>query len=83
MGTYIEPKQDGLDKVLFLFGIGASVLLFVALTQPVWRGDEMLAEMKANCDKVNGIMIERSTMFGSKTHKCSPNYASVTVGSKE
>lgn len=51
----------------------AMVALFAALSQPAWRGEEMVAEMRSDCDKVGGVMLEHKKMFGT-TYKCSPRY---------
>lgn len=66
-------EPNWVDKAGFIGVMLAMGLLFIALTQPVWRGDEMIAEMKANCDKVGGIILEHKGMFGT-SYECSPRY---------
>lgn len=73
MPEYIGHKETWIDKVLFAGVIAALVLLFVAMSQPAWRGEEMLAEYRANCDKVGGVMLETKGMFGT-TYECSERY---------
>lgn len=69
MTDYLH-KESKLEKGMFWFGVvPALVLLFVVLTQPAWRGEAMLAEMRANCDKVGGVMLEHKGMFGN-TYQC-------------
>ena len=66
-------EPNWVDRVGMIGVILAMILLFIALMQPAWRGDEMLAEMRANCDKVGGIMLEHKTMLGT-SYECSPRY---------
>lgn len=69
MTTYGGGKETIVEKIMFAGVIGALILLFVVLTQPAWRGQEMLAEMRANCDKVGGVMLESKKMFGT-SYEC-------------
>lgn len=69
MSNYIGHKETVVEKILFVGVILALCLLFVALTQPAWRGQEMLAEMRANCDKVGGVMLESKKVFGT-SYEC-------------
>lgn len=62
-----------LDKMLMAMAVGAFILLGVAFAQPAWRGDDMLRQMRANCDKVGGVMLESKGMFGSN-YQCSPRF---------
>lgn len=66
-------EPNWVDKVGFIGVMLALGLLFVVLSQPAWRGEEMLAEMRANCDKVGGIMLETKNFLGT-TYECSPRY---------
>ncbi len=71
MTEYIE-QSGKFEKYMFWFlGVPVMVLLFLVLSQPAWRGDAMLAEMRANCDKVGGVMIEtKQPLVGGSTFKC-------------
>lgn len=73
MPEYIGSEPNWVDKIGFIGVVLALILLFVAMSQPVWRGQEMLAEYKANCDKVGGVILERHGMFGT-SYECSPRY---------
>lgn len=73
MTNYIGHKETIVDKVMFGFVIAALVLLGVTLTQPAWRGQDMLKEYRANCDKVGGVMLEtKQPVIGGTTYQCSP-----------
>lgn len=69
MTTYGGGEQGILEKIMLGGVILALILLFVTLSQPAWRGEEMLAEMRANCDKVGGVMLESKKMFGT-SYEC-------------
>lgn len=52
---------------LYLFAIFAFCgALFVVLSQPVWRGKEMVAEFKSDCDVRGGVWLEHKKMFGTE-----------------
>lgn len=62
MTTYGNDKTNKLEiAIITLFGVA----LFAVLSQPAWRGDEMIAEMRSNCDKVGGVMLENKRMLGT------------------
>lgn len=63
-------KESKLEKGMFWFGVvPALLLLFVTLSQPAWRGEEMVAELKSDCAKVGGVMLEHKKMFGT-SYQC-------------
>lgn len=43
--------------------------LFVVLSQPAWRGEEMVRELQSDCDKRGGVMLEHKKTFGT-TYQC-------------
>lgn len=69
MPDYIGHKETVFEKVMFVGVILALGLLFVALSQPAWRGEEMVAELKAHCDQRGGIVLESKKMFGT-SYEC-------------
>lgn len=69
MPNYIGHKEGPVEKILFYMVIAALGLLFVVLTQPAWRGEEMVAELKSDCAKVGGVMLEHKKMFGT-SYEC-------------
>jgi hypothetical protein len=70
----ISEGSDGIiNKVGSGMVIAALVLLFIALSQPAWRGDQMLTQMRTDCNKVGGVMLEDKGLFGT-TYQCSPRY---------
>lgn len=76
MTTYGNEKHSKIQTLMF-WGliVPALILLFAVLTQPAWRGEQMLAEMRANCDKVGGVMLEtKQPLVGGSTYECSPRY---------
>lgn len=69
MPEYIGGKETALDKIMFGLFIGAMALLFIVLTQPVWRGEEMKAEFISDCEKVGGVLLTHEKMF-STSYEC-------------
>lgn len=71
----IVIKEDKAQKLAFWFlVVPAIAFMFAVLTQSVWRGDEMLAEMRSNCDKLNGVMIEvKKPLTGGSVWSCHTN----------
>lgn len=70
MPDYIGHKPGPIENfiqitLIVLFG----VVMFVLLTQPAWRGDEMIAELKSDCQKRHGVMLEHKKMFGT-SYEC-------------
>lgn len=62
-------EPNWVDKVGFGAVIFALAILFIALMQPVWRGDEMAAEFKSDCSKRGGVLLEHKKMFGT-SYEC-------------
>lgn len=69
MPDYIGHKPGPVDNVLFGLVIVALCALFVVLTQPAWRGEQMVAEMRDRCDQRGGIMLEDKKAFGT-SYEC-------------
>lgn len=69
MTKYGGGNETVLEKLMFGGVIAAMALLFVSMTQPAWRGKEMLAEMQSKCDQVGGVMLKEKKMFGT-TYEC-------------
>lgn len=40
------------------------IVMFIVLSQPAWRGEQMVAELKSDCQKRGGVMLEHKKMFG-------------------
>lgn len=59
-------QPTAVDKAWPFIIIPLMVLLFIALSQPVWRGKEMVAEFKDNCSKRGGVLLENKKMFGTE-----------------
>jgi hypothetical protein len=70
MPDYIGGQSTG-EKVLMYIAMAMLIPLFIALSQPAWRGEEMIKEKKANCDKVGGVMIVTNGILAN-TYRCSP-----------
>lgn len=70
MPTRIGAKEAWIDKVGFVGVLLALGLLFVALMQPVWRGDEMVKEYKDKCALAEGKMYERKSWLGGTVYEC-------------
>ncbi len=58
--------QNKLQTALIIL---LAIVAFIALSQPVWRGKEMIEELKSDCDKRGGVMLEHEKMFGTN-YKC-------------
>lgn len=65
MPTYLYKKSKVESAMFWFMVVPALVLLFVALSQPAWRGDEMIAELRSNCDKQGGIVLESKGLLAN------------------
>ena len=54
------------NKVYTFIIIISMLGLFVVLSQPVWRGEEMVEELKSDCYKREGVLLEHERMFGTQ-----------------
>jgi len=70
MTTYGGGKSTWVDKVGMAGVIFALGLLFVAMSQPLWRGEEMVKEMKERCALAEGKMYERKSWLGGTVYEC-------------
>jgi hypothetical protein len=78
MATTIGGDAGNVDKIGYVAVIGAMILLFIALTQPAWRGEDMVKELKLDCAKRGGVMLEHNKMFGT-SYKCASRLDGETV----
>lgn len=69
MTTTIGSEPGMLEKVGFVLLCGAMVLLFIAMTQPAWRGQEMAQEFKDDCAKRGGVLLVHERMLGT-SYEC-------------
>ena len=69
MTEYGGGKESPIEKIGFFLLIGAMVLLFITLLQPVWRGQDMVAELKDDCAKRGGVVLQHEKMFGT-SYEC-------------
>lgn len=69
MPEYMGHKPGAFENVAFAILIAALCLMFVVMSQPAWRGGEMIAELKSNCAKQGGVILENKGMFGT-SYKC-------------
>lgn len=58
------------DKLMLGLLILALVLLFAAMSQPIWRGSEMVKEMKEKCVLAEGKIYERKSWLGGTVYEC-------------
>jgi len=70
MSTAIQYGNGNIDKALFGLVIVAMGLLFVTLTQPAWRGEEMAAQFRTECAKRGGVMLTHKTLLGGTSYEC-------------
>ena len=57
-------KIDTYTILMFAFFAG----LFIFASQPVWRGEAMVEDFRANCAEDNGVVIEEKMEFGINYH---------------
>lgn len=69
--TYIEQEDKVTKWMFWLMGVPAMILLFVVLSQPAWNGKKMLAQLKTDCAKQHGVLLDDKGMFGD-TYSCAP-----------
>lgn len=72
MSTIIESGMGLTEKILFGFIMLLMIPLFLALTQPAWRGQQMIAQMKADCAKQDGVFIKDSGWL-TDSYRCAPH----------
>ena len=70
MATYDGHKETAVDKALFSLVIAALALLFIALSQPIWRGEQMVQELKDRCAIADGSVYERKSWLGGTVYEC-------------
>jgi hypothetical protein len=66
-GGFFTTKAG--ERVWTATAILLGILLFIAMSQPIWRGEEMVAQFKTNCDKRGGVLLENKGIFGI-TYQC-------------
>lgn len=73
MSTLIESGPGKTEKIM-LYAVMpiVMILLFISLSQPVWRGDDMIAQMKSNCAKQDGVFLETKGWL-SNSYECAPH----------
>lgn len=54
------------EKIHTILIVTFGILLFVILSQPVWRGHEMLTELKNDCNLRGGVMLEHKKTFATE-----------------
>lgn len=66
MPEYISsPERPQWQKVLLIaLFIILGLALFATLTQPAWRGQQMIARYKADCTQRHGVLIMHHQTFG-------------------
>lgn len=63
-----------IGNIIFIVNLVLTMgLFFAALAQPLWRGADMVHDMRSECDQVGGVMIEHETMLGM-SYYCSPRF---------
>ena len=71
MTTYGSDKISNIEKyVLIPLLIGAMLLLFIAMAQLIWRGKEMVTELKDRCALAEGKVYERKSWLGGIVYEC-------------
>lgn len=62
------------ENKLFIGGIiFAMLLLFVALSQPVWNSKKLIQQKTDDCKAVHGVLIIDHGTFGD-TYSCQPRF---------
>lgn len=66
-------KESKIEKYMFWFMIvPALILLFVALSQPVWNANNLISQQENDCKARHGIEIVDHGLFGN-TYSCESN----------
>lgn len=79
----IDEGNRKLDTVLMFGVFAAMALLFVALSQPIWRPQGMIADLKDECDQQGGIVTVRKGLFANSYSCKEPWGAKATSGTIE
>lgn len=69
MSTVIGQRSKLEDRIWIALCVMAGLTMFVLLSQPAWRGEEMIAELKSDCEKRHGIILEHKKTF-STSYEC-------------
>lgn len=80
MGDVMQkPISNKLWYPFVVIMTGLMILMFIGMSQPVWRGEEMAAEFKERCARRGGIFTERKVKWlGGTSYECAPY-----IGKKE
>lgn len=65
----MKPKLQIIYNAMFALAVLVLCLLFVVMSQPSWRGEEMTLEFKSDCAKRGGVLLEHKQMFGT-SYEC-------------
>lgn len=69
MPTQIE-SSPGIGEKIGMVGLVIPLgLLFIAMSQPMWRGEEMKQDFVADCNKRSGVLLIHKKMLGT-SYKC-------------
>jgi hypothetical protein len=64
--TTINKTNKAYDIMWIVMSILLSCAIFYPMARVLWDADEMIAELKSDCDKRNGVVIEHKKMFGTE-----------------
>jgi hypothetical protein len=63
--TTINKTSKAFNIIWIIASIGLALALFYPLARVLWDSDEMIAELKSDCDKRGGIVIGHKKTFGT------------------
>lgn len=69
--THYGQQSKLEDKLWVAMTIFCGLLLFVALSQPIWNANNMIKQQTEDCKKVGGVQIIDHGIFGD-TYSCQP-----------
>jgi ammonia channel protein AmtB len=61
----INKTSKTYDIMWVVMSILLSCVLFYPMARVLWDGDKMVAELKSDCNKRGGIVIEHQKTFGT------------------
>lgn len=71
MTLSVGKEKDTMQKILLTLSLASLVLLGVYLSQEAWRGQEMLDQLRSDCDRRGGVMLEhKNVIMGGTNYKC-------------
>lgn len=69
MTTFGSGETTWIEKIGVASLVVAIALLFVAMSQPYWRGDDMKQAFVSDCEKRGGVLLIHKQILGT-SYEC-------------